>query len=447
MSHLLLIPENLNAMSGAAVVAGTDASASMAAANMLTESPSEFWRSLTNAPQYTYAYFTPPGAAYDIEALAVFGHNLTRHDQYRIFTGASTFLAGYTGYNPTSTIAGSTTNTAATFASVDNGETTPSATWAAPTNTNLVWTLGVGFNTPSTAPLTGADRQAFWVYAKAGSTAAENNYIDCYLYEAGVEKVNLGRRYIQSGTGQWLFFTWNASSLSTASGADVECKISMSKINVSTYVQVGSIVWAEDHTARTNDSGWLTFDPWDGDGITFKPQVEGPAAAILYQFPSSVNVSSVHVQFRSCRSPLDYDSEAEKLPTQRGYVQIGTVVLGETWSPAIDRDFGAFIGTKDYSSKARTYGGQLFGSRRFVQRILSLPLSFLTPAEAHTLQDRIVNRHGILKPIVVSILPGDATEEKHTTLLATLRNPETVMNATTTRVYNRSLALEFEEEL
>lgn len=447
MSNLLLIPENLNAMSGAAATAGTAASSSMSASNMLTESPSEFWRSLTNAPGYTYAYFSAPGGAYTIEAAAIVGHNLYRGDQYRLFTDSATFLSGYTGYNPTSTIAGITTNTTATYADVDNGETTPGATFAAPTNSNLVWTLGVGFDTPAIAPITGADRQAFWVYVKAGSSATAYCWIECWLYESGVAKVNLGKRYIKSSTGQWLFFTWNASSLGTASGANVECYLSMTKLNVSTYVQVGSVVWAEDHTSRTNDSGWLTFDPFVGSGITFQPEVEGQGNAILYQFPAAIIPGTVHIQLRSCRAPLDYNGNTERLPAQPGYVQIGCAILGETWTPACDRNFGQLVSTKDYSSKSRTYGGQRFGSRRFVQRILSLPLDFLTPAEAHTLFDRLLWRHGILKPILVSILPGDATEEKHTTFLASLKNPENAMVATTTRGKSRGMTLEFEEEL
>ena len=447
MSNLILIPENLLATYGATATAGSEASASMGAANLLTEAPSEFWRSESNAPSKTYFYFTSPGSAYGVDAMAFISHNLTRGDQYRIHTTSTSPVAGYTAYNPTGTVAGTTTNTTSTFADVDNGETTSPGTWATPTNSNLVWTLGLSFATPSVTPVTGADKQAFWVFVRGGITGYNNNYIDCALYESGVLVAALGRRYITSSVGQWLCFPWNASSLGTASGANVEVVLSMSKISVAYYVEVGSVIWAEDHTSRSNDTGWQTYTPYEGAGITYRPESAGSGGAILYRFSPQLSSTTIIVQIRSSRSPLDYVQAQEKLPTFHGYVQIGCVVMGQTWSPGADRDFGPLVATKDYSSKARTYGGQRFGSRRFVQRILSIPLNWLTPAEAHTLFDRILWRHGILKPILVSILPGDAVEEQHTTFLASLRNPENAMVATTTRVKSRAMTLEFEEEL
>ena len=114
MGNVLMIPENLMATPEATVTAGSEASASMAATNMLTEAPSKFWRSTSQAPAHTYAYFSIPRGVFSVNAVAIVGHNLYRGDQYRIFASASTFLAGYTGYNPTTTIAGITTNTAST---------------------------------------------------------------------------------------------------------------------------------------------------------------------------------------------------------------------------------------------------------------------------------------------------------------------------------------------
>lgn len=447
MSNLILVPENILATYGVTATAGSEASASMGAANLLAEAPSEFWRSTSNMPSKTYFTFASPGAAYDIDVMAFIQHNLTRDDQYRVHTTTTSPLAGYTAYNPTGTVAGTTTNTSSTFADVDNGETTSPGTWATPTNANLVWTLGLSFATPAVAPVAGADLQAFWVCVRGGITGYNNNYVDCDLYESGVLVAALGRRYITSSTAQWLCFPWNAADLGTASGANVEVRLSMSKISVAFYVEVGSVIWAEDHTARTNDTGWQTFTPYEGAGITYRPEATDPRAALLYRFSPALSASTVVVQIRSSRSPLDYVLGEERLPEFQGYVQVGGVVMGETWSPSSDRDFGPLVATKDYSSKARTYGGQRFGSRRFVQRILSLPLNWLTPAEAHTLFDRLLWRQGILKPILVSILPGDATEEKHTTFLASLRNPENAMTATTTRGKSRSMNLEFEEEL
>lgn len=451
MSNLILIPENLMAISQATVVASSEASASMAKENMLTESPSEFWRSSSNAPGNTLLYFYLKSLAMSIDAIAIVGHNLYRGDQYRIFLTdtAGTTQLGPTSYVPTSLEA--STNATGSYTDVDEGET-PDANWMTPTASNATWIVRFGFATPAFPPVVGADLQAFWVYVKAQSappTTAPT--VTCTLYESGVSKSVLGTKSVYSTTGQWIYFTWNASSLGTANGSAVECRLDFSG-TTGQSISLGSVLWAEDPNnsatmGGATDSGWVTYDPFAGSGITYLPQVEPQGNAILHVFAATYSQKWAHVHFRSDRTPADFDDATEILPQPHGFVQVGCVVIGETWSPAADRDFGPLVSTKDYSSKARTYGGQRFGSRRFVQRILSLPLNWLTPEEAHTLFDRILWRHGILKPIFVSILPGDATEEKHTSFLASLRNPENGIAATTTRGKSRAMTLEFEEEL
>jgi len=447
MGNVIIIPENLMAMPGASVTAGSEASASYAANNMLTERPSKRWRSTSQAPSHAYAYFSLPGGAFSVNAVALVRHNLYRGDQYRFFTDASTFLAGYTGYNPTGTVAGTTTNTTSTYADVANGETTPGATFAGPTNSNLAWSLGLSFATPSVAPVTGADKQAFWVYLKATPTSTSYCTVNCWLYENGVPVADLGTRRIASSTGQWLCFPWDASSLGTASGANVECYLYMTKISVANYVQVGSVVWACDALARTNDSGWQTYSPFSGSGITYKPVVEGKGNVLLYQIGSTINPATVHVQLRLSQSPLDYSALNERLPTPDGYAAIGTVVMGEVWQPAINISHGKLAGVVDPSPRRRTYGGGLFGSRRPTRRVVAVNVGHQTKTEAHTILDRVLWRHGLMKPFVVSTLPDDATQSKATTLFGHLRNAENWLNVQPDEGYENNFSLEFEEVL
>lgn len=462
MSNLILIPENLLATTYGQAVASSEASASMADDNLLTEEPSEFWRSTDNQPLNTILRLSLNGmTTVSASALAFCGHNLHRGDQYRvILRDASSVLGGEILY-PTGTA--SVTNSAAnphTYLDSDLAD------WITPTAAGSDWGFQVTFATPSSAPQNGTDRQSVWAYVKAAAAVSYGTIaptVQCIAYLpdglGGFNTVDCGTKTIKSATGQWIFWSFDFVTCAVASGAGVKIELLFSDRDLSlaggtaSNGHVAALYWNADTVSDLTTisggelNGWYTYEPFSGSGITYKPEVKGASESILIQFGSVLQFRLALIQIRSDHSPVDIDSTAEVLPTPPGYVQIGCVVLGESWSPSSDRDFGQLVSTKDYSTKSRTYGGQRFGSRRFVQRILSLPLHWLTPAEAHTLFDRILWRHGILKPIFVSILPGDATEEKHTGFLATLKNPENAMLATTTRVKSRSMTLEFEEEL
>lgn len=462
MSNLILIPENILAMDAASVYTPNYASTSMIDENMLTESPSEFWRSSNNKPSSSQVTFYPNDShQLKAQAFAAIGHNLADGDQYRVML-SDTMNPGnpYTELvAPNSTIA--QVNTTSAYTAINDGSLIPLGTFAVATADGTPWSLHVGFATPANAPAAGANLQAFWIYVKANAaidSGASAPSLKCELYEGGVLKADLGTKRIKSSTGQWVFFSWNAALLGTANGSAVECKLTATP-NSNYFIGSGGatvmvdlLSWTceksgEHSTVTDGDTGWLTHSENLTDSISYLSPETTKSRAILVQFASTMTFRTAILLMRSDWTKVGYDPLTEVLPTPPGYVQIGTVILGETWSPAADRDFGPLVSTKDYSSKSRTYGGQRFGSRRFVQRILSIPLNWLTPAEAHTLFDRILWRHGILKPIFVSILPGDATEEKHTSFLASLRNPENAMVATTTRGKSRAMTLEFEEEL
>lgn len=453
MGNAVIIPENLMALSQAVAIAGSEASSSMAATNLLSEAPSKFWRSTSSAPSHTYFYGYVKNFTFPVSALALVGHNLSRGDQYRIFINNSSSpispIAGYTQYLPTSTVAGVTTNTASGFADVDNGETTPGATFATPTTPASVWSLCVGFNTPSTAPEIGTDLQAFWVYVKCQSDLpAVGPSVTVSLYESGVLKQTIGTKILRSTTGQWMCFPWNASLLATASGANVECRVSCTPVSGAQYVSVGSIVWACDDASRTADSGWLTYTPFVGTGdVTYKPEVEGRGNVLLHQFSTTYNPRFVHVMLRQSSAPSDIDRSLEIPPTVPGYVQIGVLVVGELWQPAINMSYGKLAGVVDSSPRRRTYGGGMFGSRRPTRRAVSLALGHATTVEAHTVLDRVLWRHGLMKPFVVSTTPDDATQSKATTLFGHIRNAENWLNIQPDEGYENNFSLEFEEVL
>lgn len=454
MSNLVLIPENILALRDANVIAASEASASMADDNLLTEEPSQFWRSTKNSNVKTFQLYGV-GSYLDSKAAGIgfFGHNLYRGDQCRIVLIDGAINPSNNVLLPDAIVA--STNRTGAVTVIDEGES-PGGDFMTPT-AGSNWDVHVSFQTPSNTLKTGEDLQAFWAFIKLETLVPSSlnaATVKCELYEGSVLIEDLGTKILNSTDVIGYCWKWDASLLASAAGASLECKLTFTSTGSATYApKLDSLCLVYD---RTNDlwntsqvytSPWHTFEPFEGDGITRYAETPGNGSSWFLPFGASYTFKRCYVLFRCDRAPIALDVTNETPPDQPGYLQIGSVTMGETWSPSCDRDFGPLVSTKDYSSKSRTYGGQRFGSRRFVQRILSLPLNWLTPAEAHTLFDRILWRQGILKPILISILPGDATEETHTTFLASLKNPENAMVATSTRGKSRAMTLEFEEEL
>lgn len=448
MSKGLIIAENLMARSNALVVATSEASSTMAALNLCSEEPSKFWRSASNAPKDTsfYGYLSAQPMA--VKAVALVNHNLYRGDQYRIHTEGGTFStpAGYTGYNPTSTVGAVAINSTATFDDVNNGESSPGTTWAVPTVNTTAWQFGVGFGTITVAPQTGAKKQAFWVYAKkSASTSYQNPTVACFVYEGGSVFQATSAKAVTSLTGQWLFFEWDATGLAASDGSGVQCVLSMSVLGTD-YVSIGSVVWAEDCQTVVNDSGWITYDPF-ASLVTFRPEAELISKSSLYTFPALVYADYIYVHIRSCRSPGDYAIESDAVARLHGFVKVGCLVIGDTFSPEHERGHGPYFGVIDLSSKGMTDGGQVFGSRRPVLRTLSWPLPVLSKAEGMTIMERLVMRHGSLKKYFVHLAPDDDVEGDALGFMATLKSAETVMSTTGAVEGGRSVTLEFVEAL
>lgn len=462
MAHLIIIPENLLATTYGQAVASSEADSTMADDNLLTEDPSEFWRSTDNQPLSTILRLSLNGmTTVSASALAFCSHNLHRGDQYRvILRNASDVLGGQILY-PNGTV--SVTNSAASPHTYLDSDLTD---WIMPSTPGSDWDFRVGFATPSNAPQDGADRQSIWAYVKAASAVSYGTIaptVQCIVYlpdgVGGFNAVDCGTKTIKSDTGQWVFWSFDFEQCGVSSGAGVEVELLFSERDVTLAGSVHSdgyvaaLYWNVDVTSDLTTisggelNGWYTYEPFVGEGITYLPETQGTNESILIQFGSVLQFRLALIQIRSDHSPVDMDPTAEVLPTPPGYVQIGCAILGESWSPETDVGNGAFIGSVDLSTKGRTYGGQSFGSRRDVQRVLSLPLSVLTPEEAHTVWDRVIWRHGILKKFFVALLPGDATEAKHTGFLASLKNPQHQMQTSAATYRNRSMVLEFEEEM
>lgn len=458
MGNMTMVLNNLMATAEAKVVAVSSASASMDDMNMRTETPSEFWRSGSNAPRHSWFYaYHNTLVEMQADAVGLIGHNLSAGDQYRIYLGDSanplTEEDGYIELPPTATAASS--NTSAGYADIDNAESSSPGTFAMRTLGDSGvggWSIRVSFGTPSPdPPSTGADRQAFWVYVK-GETLGRT-YVECSLYEAGVLVSNLGSRPVTSSTGQWLCFPWDASLLVASDGSDVECLLSFGQATTvgNLHAQIWSLFWACDTNATdaARDSGWITYDPDITNTLTFSPIETRLRNAIFYRESTAVSTYRVYVYLRVIGCPMDftYGVGQRTLPAADGYCQVGTLVIGESWMPTHNIGYSKLVGAIDISSRMRSYGGQLFGARRPTRRVIAMRLNSLTPAEAHLLFDWLIWRGGVLKPILISLLPDDATQKKHTTILAVLRNPENWVTIQPNEGFENSLDMEWEEVL
>jgi hypothetical protein len=212
--------------------------------------------------------------------------------------------------NPTGTVAGLTTNTTGTYADVDNGETLTLGTFAGPSagTEGSPWSIGLSFPTPA-GIINGTDLQAFWILAaQTYPWPSKLPTITVDLYESGVFRQSLGTRTIRAADtegGQVMCFPFDAANLSVSSGANIEVKISSTPRSNLSYVKVYSVVLATDRDARAGDSGWLTYTPFEGSGITYRPEVDGPGNVILYEFPTTYNPYYVHLHIRSSRSRIE----------------------------------------------------------------------------------------------------------------------------------------------
>jgi len=458
MGNMQMVLNNLMATADAAVVAPASASASMDDMNMVTEAPSEFWRSVSNAPRHSWFYGMHSALVeMEVDAVGLLGHNLSKDDQYRFVmddTGATlTTPAGYVEYPPTGTEA--IVNTGSGLGDIGNAESSTPGTFATRTGGaggTGGWAIRTRFGTPSPdAPSVGADRQAFWVYVK-GSTAGLT-HVHCYLYDAGVQMADLGSRTITSTTGQWICFPWEAADLASSDGSGVECHLYFGQNATAgePYASIWSLFWAMDANVigTGRDSGWITYSPDVANSLNFSPVETRLRNAIYYRKTGTSQTQKVYVYLRVTGTPSDYSygTGQRTLPAPDGYCQVGTLVIGEAWSPTHNIGYGKLSGAIDVSSRMRTYGGQLFGSRRPTRRVIAMRLAYLTPAEAHLLFDWLIHRGGVLRPVLISLLPDDATQKRHTTMLAVLRNPENWINIQPHEGFENSLEMEWEEVL
>lgn len=101
----------------------------------------------------------------------------------------------------------------------------------------------VSFPTPATSPTAGTDFQEFRALVRKKVNDANNPLVRLELWESGALKSTvLADTAVTSNAGQVVSGLWDASTLTTASGANVECRVRGTQVG-GNQLEVGAIEW------------------------------------------------------------------------------------------------------------------------------------------------------------------------------------------------------------
>lgn len=389
--------------------------ATMPIGNLQTDEPSELWRHTNLDPAESWLFWTNSSygaglqTSFDVNAMSLINHNLSRDAKVRFV------LSDFNIDEPISlapTSLESSTNFTGGFADVDDNPFAPDGNNMTTSTPGVASQARFGFDTPADPPTTGADNQAF--VALVTGSGSGSGLVDLELYEAGGLVATLvNDQTVVAGADSLLVGYWNASSLGTSSGADVELRINNHTPGASFGLTIKAVRWIEDPSdvaSLSYDSGWLdaVSDPVDTLWGDTAPSTAGraPVQNFVHVLPSTIDAER---GFFYIRDPENSD----------GYLQAGVLVVGPCFQPTLNRAYGPLVNVEDLSVKKKTHGGQTFGVSRPRLRKVYFPHAALSAAEAHSLFDRLYWRRGILRPVLVSLFPGDATEGGNTTVWAT----------------------------
>lgn len=465
-------------------VAKSEASASMAAANLATSAPGDFWRSTSHNPWLTSAYgynlLSNFFQGSNIDAFALCCHNLrptTGRWRVRVFDGVT---AGSlpVPLSPNSSI-GSWGNVTGAYTDVDEdprgaldgGKLTPKLTALSMTGIHL------GFPSPAADLVVGSlssPCQAFVIDCHLINVSGPDvtldaadpdaPYLAVSLYEGGVLKRLLARKAVHSATGQCLIFPWDGSELSAISGADVEIFIDTFS-GGDNRIEIDRVSWwpeNEEYAVAGGtepdlllDSGWLTAvdDLQAGTAFgAFRPTRRTTPETSHYRFSALTDTPQgvVSVQF------LLMDDHAQPFPTggfegwipitPDGYLQVSVGFAGRAFVAEVERELGPLVGVRDLSVKTITDGGAGGGRQGPRLRKLYMPWDWLTSAEGAAVFERVCLEGSINTAHVLCSMPDSTTERRLTTLYCTPDLPEVDLTAPRNSLsFNRGLSLTFLE--
>lgn len=452
--------------------AGSQASASMSAANLVTQEPSEFWRSTGYTPgeSYIYGYNQKPLIDgnllyFSTASVGVASHNLwPQTGEYRVVlcggggpiapSDVRQFLV------PTSTV--SSTNVTGNHTAVDEGFGASDSSVITPTNIALPWDITMGFDTPVTGVQDGNHKCAFYVKMRSSNDIEPTNGVQTIItvYD-GATIVRQVIKNICRSAGQWVYVSFSKSELTDTTGAGVRIKIDSTP--GTEYSECISVVWdCETEGALISHVNFAgVAGEWTPVGNHIGIPITGAADYLVPDLVEGETFTWTHTEsigstayvvvwFREDHSPNLGTYQLTALSfVPPGYIQVGKLLAG-TLPFEAEVNFenaGVIDSYQNLSTYRRTKGGQTYGSRQGTYRVFRLPLNMLKQSEQAWLKDRILRRRGAHGPVAVSLAPGDPLEESMLTMYANVRVEESQPEWHAGDVYKRALTLVFEEKL
>lgn len=452
--ELVGIP-NLAGLSIATISAGSSAGSGWGVANLGTDEPSERWRSAGLQSEQTGIYFTTGDlAVLDADRFGLVNHNLlSGSGLMRVVGQTKAGIYINDSFNVALPISfPDKSGTTGLVTSVDEG-TVPAGDWIGPSSIGDPWYVRVRFATVSGALSAGSKRQQFWAYVKASAAGVSAPcFVEAELYRNGVALGSLGRKCITSMTGQWMFWGWNSSLV--ADGTTIEVLLSFSP-GAAGDPYLDSVYWLHELSADVDtvaekclDTGWVAYSEAQAAGFgTNYPEAAGATRNMILSGTPSADMKSLWVLLRDDHAPAGLDVSTTIPIAPPGYLQAGCLVVAKGWRSSIGVPrAGDMVRVVDPSSSGRTRGGQTYGSRLRPYREFTLPLDFLTDAEARGLLERLLLLHGTRVPLLVRIRPDDANWSHLGTAWCELSDPGSVGEALAT-AYPRRAVLNFREKL
>lgn len=124
-------------------------------------------------------------------------------------------------------------------------------------------------------------------------------------------------------------------------------------------------------------------------------------------------IDSGAVNVTNARTYLTTRSDVKSLQvditdTSLGYIQLGTIVLGDYWTPTYGTEFGVETSVISSSTLGRTHSGNLINNIGTISRVLNIPLNWLTESDKVTLLKLLK----INKTVFISVFPEDTSTKK-----------------------------------
>lgn len=414
--------------------------AGMEADYLRTEEPTDRARVTTLDPRKTQWGFESRGLPATYDGFALVNHNLYPGSQVRWIGTADGLLHHLEPYRLAPNAILGSTNLSGTVAAVDEEISSADGIYVGPTTSGPSplgqWFVRFGFPALAVTPHAGIDMLAFVLKMRRQFTGAGAVLprtvptVTIRLYEAGALRRLLGRRAVTSQDGQLLIFPFSVADLATASGADIECDLSVTpgaSDSGGSYAELDTLsLYYEGPFGGVFDSGWVTFLADPRPAPSFAPRY-------VHHFPSvaPTTMTGYSVLIRSDQAVHDPPTTNVNDETPEGaannpasFVDAGVSVAGVAARPAVGimRGGGPAPRIEVVELSGVSAGGQSYGADS-VRRLVTEPMELIvTRDELNLLQDQIAFRRGRSGGFYVAMEPDVAAiYQARTSFWATLK--------------------------